>query len=347
MNKIRLLQLEQKYLVKKSPMSLLNLLLTKRNDTKVRTYPEKVGDYAFVKTLRKIGSKKEFTTGIYKDKSGKLVFMKSCQANSSSFAYKGLLNEVRAYIVIQKVLSRIRKRMPRDIQKVEIPELLDLIEHEGYLYLFLEFKKGALASTKTHDEKIDSYFLVTKFLEFIGKHMTSTEKKAFARRTTYQYAFLFPVLLILAIKNNPRQAKILIGGVSKFLTALVLLQRESHFSLIHRDLHFNNILINRNKVILIDFQLMVWGEILTEFATTLRYRWGIDGFENPFLLAIQNEFSDRNNFNKIFEGLLSNSVIHGLIDSSFPEQTKKRWLNLLQYTQNYDRQVRINIATQI
>lgn len=347
MNKNRLLHLEQKYLVKKSPMSLLNLLLTKRNDTRARNYPEKVGNYTFVKTLHKNGSKREFTIGIYKDGSGKQAFMKSCQANLSSFAYKGLLNEVRSYIVMQKVLSRIRKRMPKDLQKVEIPKLLDLIEYEGSLYLFTEFKKGEVATKKTHAEKIEAYFLVTRFLEVIGKYMTPTEKKVFARRTTYQYAFLFPFLLILAIKNNPQHAIILISGVNKFLTSLVLLHRESHLSLIHRDLHFNNILINKNKVILIDFQLMIWGEILTEFATTLRYRWGIDGFEDLFILAIQSRFSDRKNFPEIFTGLLANSVIHGLIDNSFPQQTKKRWLDLLKYTQNRDRQFKINIATQV
>ncbi len=328
-------------------MSLTSLLLTKKSNIGERLYPKKIEGYTFVKTLRKTGSKREFNIGIYKNIAEKLLFVKSCEASPSSFAYKGLVNEVRSYIVMQKVLLRLGNDLPKDLQKVEIPEIYDLIEYRGCLYLFIEFKEGEVASSKADHEKIEAYFLVTRYLEALGKFMTNEEKKVFARRTVCHYAFLFPFLLILAIKNNPRHTTTILSGIGIFIKTLILLHKESYLTLIHRDLHFNNILINGNKVILIDFQLMAWGEILSEFATTMRYRWGIDGFENPFLLAIQNRFSNRKNFNEIFNGLMVNSATHGLIDNSFPEQTRERWLNLLKYTKNCNRQVKTSMAIQV
>ena len=320
---------------RKKPMDLQNLiagLFLNNQGLFMNKYPKRVGQYCLYKEIEKVGSKKDFSICIYKDKYGKKVFAKAWNGKQKDFRYNTLINEIRACHTLNKVKNRMNANEAFNRLHVNIPRLLDVYESKNQLIVFFSFEKGELATLTNTNTKIDAYLRSVEFLVKLGQAMTTKEKTVFSNRNLASYIFLYPLFLIKSITNFPEHSWTLLRGVPIVAKAFYFLSLEQETVLAHRDLHFNNMLVDGKTIVLIDFQYMVFTELVSDFAATYRHKWNNDNSDKLLYKTIMKRINYRKNFEAVFVGLLLCSATHGLIDKSFSNATTKKWLDLIKLT---------------
>lgn len=293
--------------------------------------PDSIEDYKLYKNLKKTGSRQSFFFGVYQNPEGQKAFAKIWYGKAKDFDYYTLKNEIRMYQLLNSVIYRVGKAMPKKFKDVYLPRFIKTIESGNSLILLIEFVDGETANFLTAEKKIQVYFQTVEFIRFLGTCLNPQEKAAISKRTPINYIVLYPFLLLKAIFTHPRAAIYLLKGVSKFLRCIPVLWKNSHPALVHRDLHFRNIIVSRDRVILIDLQFCVFTEMLHELITTLRYRWNEDEFYQLFIAEIKRRYSTRKDFEILFRGLSVNSLTHGLSDKRFPKTKITNWIDYLKF----------------
>lgn len=293
--------------------------------------PKQIGEFYFVEPFRKKGIKKTFQLGIYRNKSGQKALCKAWVGSIKDYHYYSFKNEIRLYRIINQVSKRVRKQLPKSLKNVYVPQLLATYEYKTQLIALFEYMEGVVADKTGCNTKLHSYFLVSDYLKFLGTHLTAHERSLISQRTGLHYILLYPLLLTKAIITQPRSAFLVIRGIPIVVQALPDLLRSRYDSLVHRDLHFMNIMVAKQRTILIDLQFCVITHPLHELITTLRYRWKEDAFYLLLLQEIRKRYADVPNFQRLFRALTVYSITHGLIDHRFSRQTITNWLDLLKY----------------
>ena len=184
------------------------------------------------------------------------------------------------------------------------------------------------------EQKVTTFVLVSDFLGYLGKHFTIEERKQISRRTTLNLISLYPFILLKTLINYPYLVIKIIKATVLFISSIPDLKKTRQEQLIHRDLHFFNILQDKKTLVVIDLQQCVFGEVLQEYVTTLRYFWGEGRFYKLFFQETLKRFENRKNYIKILRGLMINSVIHGLTDKSFSKKAISNWFDYLDFAIN-------------
>ncbi len=325
-----------------SSYNLLPLLVrsfigyVKDSFTKYETlgFPSEIGDYLFHSRMKKVGPRKSYPLAIYKNKEGKKAIAKMKDSKTKGYHYYSLLNEITMYEILNGAIKRIGNKMPKEFSNIYIPEFLHKYEDEKRIISLIEFVEGDIAENISPSEKIPIYFNMVDFLQFIGEHLTENEKERISKRTPIKYLFLYPLLVVKAIFTYPKSAPYVVRGIPVFMTALPAIFSDSKKTLVHRDLHFMNILISKERISLIDLQQCVYTEPLHELITTLRYwwkGWKDEQFRKLLLGEILKRYSGRKNFRKLFQGYSVNSVTHGLTGPGFSKKIINGWIDFLKF----------------
>ncbi|OGD93457.1 hypothetical protein A2697_00580 [Candidatus Curtissbacteria bacterium RIFCSPHIGHO2_01_FULL_41_44] len=297
--------------------------------------PAIVGDYCFVSNFEKIGSKKDFVLGIYKNSKGQKAFAKMWTANYKDFSYYSLKNEIQVTKILNSVIRKTRKILPEGLKRMNMPKLISSQEKRNYLIMLTEYIQGQEAMVLTNEKKIDVYFKTMEFVQFLGTKLTSKQKSFISKRTPFNFALLYPMLVAKAVISHPRASLYILMGIPTFLRCLPALFKEKKLVLNHRDLHFKNILITKNSDFVIDLQLCVLTHPIHDFTTTLRYRWKEDDFYLKLLKEIIRRHQGSEYFESLFKGLSINSATHGLTDKSFPKRKIDFHIDYLKYAINF------------
>lgn len=297
--------------------------------------PQRVGDYNLVSKFEKTGEKKNFSLGIYKNSKGQKAFAKMWSANYKDFNYYSLKNEVQVSRILNSAMNKNRKFLPVELSRLSIPQLITSEEKENYLIMLMEYIQGTEAYSLSNERKIDLYFKTIKFIHFLGTKLTPKQKKLISKRTPFDFAFLYPMLIAKAAISHPKAALYILMGIPTFLRCLPALFKENIFVLNHRDLHFRNILTTVNKDYVLDLQLCVLTHPIHDLTVTLRYLWGKDNFYTEFLAEILKRNQKSLYFETLFRGLSVNSATHGLTDKSFPKSQTTFWVDFLKHTINH------------
>lgn len=300
-------------------------------------FPSEIGDYLFHSRMKKVGPRKSYPLAIYKNIKGEKAIAKMKDSRIKGYHYYSLLNEITMYEILNGAIKRIGNKVPKEFSNIYIPKFLHKYEDKKRVVSLIEFVEGDIAEKISPSEKIPIYFKVMDFLQFIGEHLTESQKKRISKRTPIKYLLLYPLLVIKAIVTYPQSTPSVIRGIPVFLTALPAIFSDSKKTLVHRDLHFMNILISKHKISLIDLQQCVYTEPLHELITTLRYWWNgwrDEQFGKLLLREILKRYSGRKNFRKLFQGYSVNSVTHGLTGPGFSKKIINGWIDFLKFAIN-------------
>ena len=292
--------------------------------------PNRIGSYEFKKNVEKIGTKAPFSLAVYQNSKGKKVFAKIWNGNIKDFNYYTFQNEITMYKILNKVTKRVGNSIPEKLKKMYIPILIKKVQKENSLIAISEFVPGTVAKKLPTKKKLQIYLKTTEFIKFLGNQMTDKEKSLVSQRNVSHYVFLYPLLLAKAIFTHPRAAGLLVRAMPYFVRAIPALLREP-VVLVHRDLHFRNILVAKNRINLIDLQYCVFTQAIYELITTLRYRWNEDGFPRLLLREIKKQYSQSPEFEVLFKGLSINSLTHGLTDNNFTKAKIDNWIDFLKF----------------
>jgi hypothetical protein len=299
-----------------------------------RSLPKRVNEFVLQKELEKIGTAHAYHLAKYKTAGGEYAFAKMWIGRYKNFSYFSLKNELQMYVLLTKTQKRLKKTMPDRFKKCYIPELLEWKESGNSLIMFTEYVEGKIANDTTTDGKLKAYWLLTDYISFLGENMTNEEKSQIPHRGFWSFVFLYPLLVVAVCFAHPELIGLILQGIPVFARSLSTLAGNSNQTLIHRDLHFKNILVERTRYTLIDLQLCARTYKLYEYVTTLRYRWGEDDLHQKLLTEVREKLQTSPDFRSMFKGLGVFSATHGLTGTHFPKQKIEFWKNFLQFSIN-------------
>lgn len=294
------------------------------------TMPLSLEGYKFVSNMSTSNLQPDISVGMYKNTKGKKILVKIWHGVSKDYYYYTFINEIRTYLVINSVINRIQKSLPVNLKNVSIPNIIFVGKTGNQVIVAREYKNGTPAFYKSSNEKLVSYFKCIDFLSFIGKSMNQQEKNLITRRAATFYIFCYPIIFIKAIITYPENYKLFVQSIVPFIQSMLHLPADFKETLAHRDLHFKNIILSKKSVSIVDLQYCAFTDFLHELATTLRYRWKVDDFQNLFLKEIAKRYGNRKYFKAIFRGFIINSVIHGFTNKRIPKEKTDRWISLLE-----------------
>lgn len=241
-----------------------------------------------------------------------------------------------SYEIINRILDRMKGNIPERFSKIKIPKLVACEKSRKNLLAVIEFIEGEGADAFSAEEKIETYFLIYDFMNFLGENMTEEERKHFTFRSPANYAILQPLIFGKALLANPDARRDIARGAFLFWKNFPYLVKNAEAKFVHRDLHFRNILSSGNGLSLIDLEFCVFSDPLHELITTLRYHWG-EKFGDLLLEKIIEKQSKRSSFSEMFKCLAANSIIHGLTDGDkIKEDDMKRFLDFLKFVGKKD-----------
>lgn len=294
-------------------------------------FPKSIGAYIFELEFKKIGDRNSYPLGIYRNPEGEEALFKMRDARIKDYHYYSLLNEINMYQILNKALRRLNRILPERLKNITIPKIICVVEDKNYIGMLLEYVDGQTAQDLSSEKKGKIYFLILEFLQYLGNHITDDERKKISKRTPMHYLFLYPFLVIKAIVTYPRSSSIVLLGIPIFFNAIFYMIKDGKSALTHRDLHFKNIMVSGNRLMLIDLQKCVFTEPLHDAVTTLRYWWKRDSLYLLLLEGINKKFSGRKNFSNVFRGLIVNSVTHGLTGRGYTMEMVNLWVDFLKY----------------
>lgn len=314
---------------------LKSLILKPFEKKAITKLPQKVGKYELISSLKKIGTIKPFKLGIYKDAFGNKAVAKFWYGKYKDFNYYALNNELVLYQILTRVIKRLGNNIPAEYKNIKLPKIVLKNESKNQRVILVEYVDGDVSVGLTSQQKIKLYFKVVDFLNYLGTRLTQNERRSISKRNAKNYILLYPFLLVKALLTHPRATLPLLKGIPIFIKSIPILLTEDTNPLVHRDLHFRNILVNGKKIYLIDLQLCALTLKLHENITTLRYLWKEGDFYKYLLKEIDKRYSKNENFKKLFRGLAVNSGTHGLTGSEFTKGKIDLFIDFLNFGINF------------
>jgi hypothetical protein len=307
----------------KSTFGLLNLLVSaakniysKEEDNVTTLLPSKIGKYRLVKDLTE-AKHGEVSVGLYSTTGGKKVVAKIWFGHHKDYSYHSLRNEYLVYDMVNKLINRISKKLPTDLKAVHVPKLVSYTEYAFQSILLIEWIEGKTLESYSDKKVFDSYFLVSRYLDFLSNHILKSELKSISTRTGVHYIFLYPLLLIKALLSNFKSRDVILRGIPSYLKMILPLLFNKKLSLVHRDLHFKNIIVSEGKLYIIDFQLLTYTYKVYEYVSTLRYCWDKNRLKRQFYNQVLNLIPS--NQVGFFKSMIVFFATHGLISTDYSE----------------------------
>lgn len=237
--------------------------------------PPEIEEYRLIQTIKT----KPYSVGLYENSSGKKVIIKTCERKWGELRFHYMENEIRLY----SILSRAQERIPHSVREhhkhVSIPQFIDAKLSPSKLTLIIEYVEGENLrfieeSIISPQEKNNYYFQATEFINLLGYYMDPNDVRYIKTRGVIHTTYTVLLMTFTSLVLHPTFWKELLSGSWLYLKSLpILIKNRKTQRLIHRDLHFKNILKTKNGIALIDFEECVFAHPLKEYAITLGLEW--------------------------------------------------------------------------
>lgn len=215
-------------------------------------------DYSLLETIKIQYSPISPSVGIYKNKHGEKVIIKSFQFKIKNFKYYQFLKEVA---VLRQFEQRLRKRT------IGTPKVLDLLQEKQRISIILEFIPGESLYAFPHKKQLETVITVINALENL--QIDEKDRTMLGIHSKHYIGSSFLVYLLIAcIKDVKNISKNLDAGIffyKNYFSGLFSPKKITYvFS--HRDVYFDHIIISNNKIYLIDLELAVLTQRYTDLA---------------------------------------------------------------------------------
>jgi len=277
------------------------------------------------------------------DASFRKFYRKSIRKKSSIIVYskkekiKNLLN----YDSINKLLLKKNINAPRLLSENFNKNLIE-IDDLGTKTIFDILKKKNVNKLKTYKKVLT---ILIKLQKIKIRKIKNFKKKIYkipiySNKLIYNEANLFLHWYIPKILNKKKKFKVK-KELKKIIISLIKKIQLSNTTFVHRDFHISNLMINKNKISVIDSQDAVYGNIAYDLASLIddvRLRTS----KNTKEMIYQSYFDlNKKKINKIkfkndFEilSVLRNLKIIGIFTRLAIRDKKKKYLRLIPYTWN-------------
>ncbi len=258
--------------------------------------------YKLIKSLRIQSSPEGTSIGIYKNSEGKRFFIKSFQYKVKNFRYLQLKNEIQATNEFKKIAKILR---------IKSPKLIKVIEERNRISIILEYINGKTLETYSSDKQSNTVNEVIRSLVNIKYNSRKNIRldKISRRFTILSFLFYFCYLVLKDLSNFFSYIKAFFYFF-KYIHKSISLPEE--LVLTHRDLSFDNLIIDNKDLYILDPELAVFAEKYTDWAIFLKNVYKDSNIDNTtsFLPRILNdEELDKVKYLSIYYTIQTLSVI--------------------------------------
>lgn len=312
------------YLEKLARIAPLHLhsALTNREATKIVTLPDVIANKYFLIKDFQPEKPYPFKIGLYKDKKGRKFVGKIWKGRVKNLHYYNLINEIISTYVLSNVRRRLAKKLDKDIANIYTPSFVELIEENHSIIFVSEFMEGKEFIKLTESQRRDVYQKFKKYLRFLGDNLNKKEKDLLRIRGGLNLLLQYPLLLTTALVRRPYLAPMLFKGMMIFIKGIPNLLSIKDFAIVHGDVNYDNILVSKNRISIIDIEQLMFTLPAYEDVATISSarntkefsRWIIDN-------NLKRCISD-SSYAQLFTTLLVNCETHNLTGNSSPPSLK-------------------------
>lgn len=237
--------------------------------------PVKIQNYSLVKVLS--AKSFPFGTGLYKNALGKEVVIKVWIGKSKNIYYFNLVHQID----MMRVLTAAQKRLSvSQKNNFAIPRYVHSIVEPNKVILIMEKADGKpMENIKHANAQFAIYKKCLIFMRNLSKTLTKTEREVITTKSVWDFLFLYPFILFTAILVQPELLATLVKGLPAFLRGIPELVKIKPNTLVHGDMHPDNILVQDHKFYLIDVENMRLCYKLYEPVSTVSLKGNTDKFK--------------------------------------------------------------------
>lgn len=262
--------------------------------------------------------------GVYKNNLGQQILLKTWRGPVRTYEYYQLEKEVHLYELLQRVLERLGPRLADKYKRVRIPRLLAKKISPTHIVAVFEFMRDCvnLRDVQSFTEKSQTYEMAVDFWEYIGNQLTEGEREELPRRNLAVTLFTYAVVLVYAMCRYPQRLPDLMRTIPIVLHALPALATTWREELIHRDFHFENVLVNKNHISIIDFGDNALTHPLFVFAYALHWEWDFAESRDVILKSLGAMHGRTPATDQILRALFAISAVQMLHDTGSKDRLK-------------------------
>lgn len=251
--------------------------------TTIISFPTTIEECTYVRTLHNEPVRLSYQFALYEDKNGKKYLCKMCGMDSSIADRNGLENEIRVYQAFRAISPSIRSKASDMFPHFVIPEMLSWHSSDTMIYLLIEYLPGTfLSQSNSKIQSVEIYAQASLFFQELSK------SSAFIRaipqkRTVLHFFILFHQSFVGSLIRFPAQWKFILSSAPRFYRGLFAMALDGKMNFVHRDLGGdNNVLLTKDHVVLIDYQISVLTHPLVELANIIASRKLDSDFSDAF-----------------------------------------------------------------
>ena len=275
------------------------------------------------------------------DASFRKFYRKKINKKSSIIVYakkekiKNLLN----YDTINKLLLKNKIFTPKLLSENFSKNFIE-IEDLGTKTIFDIFKKKKVDKLKIYKKIL---VVLIKLQNINSRKIKNFKKKYYkipnySKKLIFNEANLFLDWYIPQVVNKNKRLKIK-KELKKILTSLIKKIKLPNNTFVHRDFHVSNLMINNNKIFIIDTQDAVYGNIAYDLASLIddvRLKTSKDLKKMIYknYLNLNKKKINKIKFKNDFEilSVLRNLKVIGIFTRLAQRNNKKKYLKLIPYT---------------
>lgn len=232
-----------------------------------KLFPEKIGEYRFMKILDKEGIGSSFCFGQYRDNRGKLYICKLWYGKKRNLKYSWINNEIASYKLLSSLYLDNKKEIDSYHFNVTMPEVHYVSKKGNKVYFLMDKAQGVFLGTKPVKVLYDSYIHIYEYFEVLSNLLPKTIHVA--KRSPMHYMVLIHYYLILVSLKYPELLLTFVMSLPAIYKGFLQMSKDSRYSLVLRDLASeSNIFINKEKLTIIDLESLTLTNKLVQVACT-------------------------------------------------------------------------------
>ncbi len=249
----------------------------------VSHFPQTIDKLTFVRVLHQEPVRLSYQFALYEDSKGKKFLCKLWTGTSNDADKAGLLNEIAVYTAFQRVPKTSWNKLMKQYALFVIPEMVAHMESDTQIYLVIEYLPGTfLAKSANKKKAVEIYAKASRFFQELSK-VSAFLQNVPTQRTALHFFVLYHLALVKACARYPQLIGLLLRSVIPAYTGFAAMISDRRMSFVHRDLGgYNNVLVTKEKFVLIDFQISALCHPLVELANCVATRKQDSAFLTAF-----------------------------------------------------------------